>query len=117
MIFNAKPASALFPFRHHTHCASHRLNWVQSRTFSTTIISNKLGIDSEASRSMSRLAARPRLLEGEVEANLPESRRKRIESLCWARWVEQHDRSTSDFDQPLPAVVPALDNFQVGYSS
>ncbi|KAF0301139.1 repressor of the inhibitor of the protein kinase [Amphibalanus amphitrite] len=56
------------------------------------------------------------LLEGEVEATLPESRRKRMKALCRTRWVEQHD-SILTFDQLLPALVSALEKLQVGGSS
>ena len=73
------------PLAIYTHCASHRLNLVLSRTCSLSIIRNMLGVVSEASEFMSRSAARVHLLEGEVEATLPESRRKRIKVLCRTR--------------------------------
>ena len=75
-----------------------------------------LGVVSETSEFMSRSAARLNLLEEEVEATLPESRRKRMKTLCRTRWVEQHD-SLLTFDQLLPAVVSALEKLQVGGSS
>ena len=99
-----------------THCASHRLNLVLSKTCSLPLVRNMLGVVSEASDFMSRSAARVQLLEEEVETALPESRRKRVKALCRTRWVEQHD-SLLVFNDLLPAMVPALERIQSGGSS
>ena len=53
-----------------THCASHRLNLVLSKTCSLPLVRNMLGVVSEVSDYVSRSAARVHLMEEEVEKAL-----------------------------------------------
>lgn len=95
------------PMAIYSHCFSHSLNLVISKSCDIPAIRNMLGTVGAVTTFLSASALRKNALE-EVINQLPEIKKKSLKVMCPTRWVERHD-SLIRFKELFLPIVTLLD--------
>ena len=95
-----------YPLAPYVHCSAHSLNLAISDACKETPIRNCMGVISSVQNFLNT-PKRNHVLLASVESLVPESKKKRLKSVCPTRWVERHD-AVLVFLELIQAVIDAL---------
>ena len=102
---------AVVPQALYSHCESHCLNLVLVHSSKITPIRLAADLVGSICAFFSASTKRIRLLQEDVEINVPSSKNGRLKPLCATRWVESHHAFVV-FEDLLVPIVHCLEQLQ-----
>ena len=89
------------------YCASHNLNWSLINGLAWQDVKNCLTVLSEVTWWFKKSAIAPQTLKGAIPLYVPESKKKRLTSMCETKFIEWHT-SVLDFVELLEPIYISM---------